>query len=86
MIQKVISFIIIIKTIFLIITIHYDIDKKKRITSAKKKSIKKSTTNEEFNNNNHNNNNHNHNNNKFEPGEPYKISIPFIRPNNLPRI
>jgi len=76
MIQKVISFIIIIKTIFLIITIHYDIDKKKRITSAKKKSIKKSTTNEEFNNNN--------NNNKFEPGEPYKI--PFIRPNNLPRI
>ena len=26
--------------------------------------------------------------NKYEPGEPYKISkpMPFIRPNNLPRI
>ena len=66
---------------------NYELDKKKRTTSAKKKSIKKSATNEEYIYNNTNTTNNNHIN-KYEPGEPYKISkpMPFIRPNNLPRI
>ena len=65
---------------------NYELDKKKRTTSAKKKSTKKSATNEEYiYNNTTTNSNHI---NKYEPGEPYKISkpMPFIRPNNLPRI